>query len=312
MMSVYFVTCMFNPMGSTCRAALYEKFVPHILNDVTGAKLVTVLCTLQDTPIESERVITEVAPNRHWQIEVATTSLLWNKENLLNIGIEVALAQADCAAVCWIDADITFINPRVACSSILKSLCASPVIQAFQMAIDCGEEPGSVNRIQYSTAFSKRLKPSNEAHIKDIETLDHSGYVWASTPEFLKVTHGLMDVCVVGSADKEMLHMILDLPGSTTKMDYTESFRNSIKSWGQSARIVSNMVGYCPLIISHGFHGLKSDRGYKTRSKILQDHQYVPSIHLRKNRHGVLEWSTEVSPALTAAVQDYFKSRKEP
>ena len=313
-MSLYFITCVFNPLGSKLRVKLYDKFVDHITQEVTGSKLVVVKCDLIDTELPLEpKVLNELIPERCWQIDVSTHSLLWNKENLLNIAIEFALSRDDCSAICWIDADITFLSPKVVCRSILSTLGHTPVIQPFQVAVDSGEEDGSVNKVQYSAAFSERLLPSKDKIISAFETLEHSGYAWAAIASFLKTTNGLVETCVVGSGDRQMLLLMEGKAGCILNPLYSRNFRDVIREWGEKAVIVTKgKVGYAPLLIQHGFHGKKSDRGYTTRYAILQKHCFQPDLHLTKNANGVLEWSETAPEELMRDVRHYFESRKEP
>lgn len=69
-------------------------------------------------------------------------------------------------------------------------------------------------------------------------------------------------------------------------------------------------LGYVPLRIQHNFHGKKINRGYNTRWKILQEHEFNPTTDIQYRDDGLMT-ITPTKPALLKDIQLYFQSRKE-
>ena len=105
---LHVVTCVANPIRWASRERLYRDFASHMLE--SGVHLTTVECAYGDRPF----ALTDIPGVNH--IPVRARSLLWTKENLLNIGI--ARLPADWKYEAWVDADIHFRKPGWAAETI--------------------------------------------------------------------------------------------------------------------------------------------------------------------------------------------------
>ena len=98
---MHVVTAIANPIRWQSRTRLYHQFEEHMLD--SGVHLTVVECAYGDRPHE-------LADNPHiTHVPVRARTLLWTKENLLNIGL--ARLPQDWRHAAWIDADITFRRP---------------------------------------------------------------------------------------------------------------------------------------------------------------------------------------------------------
>jgi hypothetical protein len=91
---LHVVTAIANPLRWASRIRLYRDFEQHMRD--SGVRLTVVECAYGDQPHE-------LAGNdgvRH--VPVHARTMVWTKENMLNIGI--AHLQADWKYVAWIDA----------------------------------------------------------------------------------------------------------------------------------------------------------------------------------------------------------------
>ena len=313
---IWFLCCLSNPVGYRSRYALYERFVEHVLLSL-GGKLCVVECVYGDGPHRGVPCppfpLPPGARSLHVPVRACEGSVMWHKENLLNIGFR-AVREADPEGsryLCWIDADVEFLAGRAAVREIVRSLELRPVVQAFSSCLDLGPS-GEVTKVDHGFVFSAEHGLPVAATARD-HTTWHTGYAWAARAEFLEATGGLFELCVLGSGDLLMAHAFVGM--------IPPNLQDEAGAWGRRAREAlralgggpSAAPGYARLVIRHGFHGFKSDRGYDTRSSILREHAFDASTDLFRNPWGVLEFRQEDPRvrALAAAVLGYFRSRNE-
>ena len=94
---LHVVTCIANPLRWKSRIACYHDFARHMAE--SGVHLTVVECAYGERPFE-------LAADGVNHVAVRAKTLVWNKENLLNIGI--SRLPGDWRYVAWIDADIRF------------------------------------------------------------------------------------------------------------------------------------------------------------------------------------------------------------
>ena len=70
-------------------------------------------------------------------------------------------------------------------------------------------------------------------------------------------------------------------------------------------------LGYTPGVIRHYYHGSKINRKYTERWKILVDNAYMPSIHVTKNKDGLLIPTKSCPKQLLDDILIYFQERNE-
>ena len=124
---LHVVTAIANPIRWESRIRLYREFERHMLQ--SGVHLTTVECAYGDRPFE-------LAGNpRVNHVAVRARSLVWTKENLLNLGI--ARLPQDWKYVAWIDADIVFRHPNWAAETV-HALQQYDVVQPWTDCYDLG------------------------------------------------------------------------------------------------------------------------------------------------------------------------------
>jgi len=100
------ITVLFNPIKYKSRYELYHKFDEHMTR--SGVTLLTVECIFEsseefDLPHQKFEV-TRANDPRHLQIKAP--SVMWLKENLINIAVKRLPSYVEYIA--WLDADIEF------------------------------------------------------------------------------------------------------------------------------------------------------------------------------------------------------------
>lgn len=136
------------------------------------------------------------------------------------------------------------------------------------------------------------------------------GGAWAWRKSAFDAVGGMLDTCVMGSAD---WWMAFGLIGQKTMLrgDSTiRSYNDSIRHWQKKAAALTANIGCVDNYAVHYYHGASSRRAYGSREAILSDTQFDPAYDLTKDWQGVNRW-TGNKPRLRDAVRKYFIDRHE-
>jgi hypothetical protein len=100
------ITVLFNPMKYKSRYELYHKFDEHMSR--SGVTLLTVECIFEsDEGSDLPRQKFEITrPNDPRHLQIKAPSVIWLKENLINIAVKRLPSYVEYVA--WLDADIEF------------------------------------------------------------------------------------------------------------------------------------------------------------------------------------------------------------
>jgi len=294
--ALHVVTAVANPLRWQSRMRLFRDFERHMLE--SGVQLTIVECAYGDRPHE----IVPAAGVRHLPVRART--MVWTKENLLNIGI--ASLPADWKYVAWIDADIAFRRPDWAAETV-HALQLHPVVQPWSDCYDLGPngEHMAVHR-----SFC-RIWQDGGAVGTGYGTFAHPGYAWAATRQALDWVGGLVETAALGAADH---HMALALVGQVERSlpaGITNGYRRPLLRW--QARAQQHIAGNVAALsgtIEHTWHGAKSRRRYIERWDVLTRNAFDPDEDLKRNVWGVLELAGN-KPALRRDMEAYFRQRDE-
>ena len=241
---------------------------------------------------------------RHHALRVNTNA--WIKENMINLGVR-HLLPVDWRYLAWVDADVEFRDPGWA-QETMHQLQHFAVVQPWSHVTDLGHHGAIMSTTAsfgYTDATGKRQTQTPNGY-----TYGHTGYAWACTRAFWEQVEGLVDFCVLGSADH---HMALGMVGETERTIHTKMitpFRRRLLEWqARAVRMTHGEVGFSEGRIEHHFHGPKKRRYYKERWQILVDHGFDPDTDLMKDAQGVIKIVGK--PALESAIRKYNRSRLE-
>ncbi len=331
---LYVVTAISNPARYRSRYNLYRAFEKHIVD--SGAILITVEMAFGDRPFE----VTEAANPHH--VQVRGNHELWHKENLLNIGMSRLPASAKYVA--WIDADVSFTRPDWA-QETLHQLQHFDVVQLFSEALDLGPNGhvigqnigwveskmrafpfhGLFTTREFSLPFGAKAsalaqsgqyqgQPAASGMGVKVVTW-HSGFAWAARREALNKLGGLIDVAILGSADKNMAAGLYGFMEETLSPNFSVGYRDALLGWQKLAeRNIRQNVGLVEGTLIHAWHGKKTERGYHARWKILEESQFDPRTDLKKDTQGLWQLEDDGSPRfvlLRDELRQYFRSRNE-
>ena len=100
------ITVLFNPMRYKSRYKLYDQFAKHMSR--SGVTLLTIECIFdceQESGLPKQRFrLARADQLRHLRIKAP--SVLWLKENLINMAVQRLPISVDYIA--WLDADVEF------------------------------------------------------------------------------------------------------------------------------------------------------------------------------------------------------------
>ena len=291
-----------NPLRFRSRRELFEEFRRHAAG-LPNVVLHVAELAYGDLPYE---VTSADCPTDH---QFRTREVLWHKENLLNL--TVWNFPDDWEYGGWVDGDVAFARRDVALEAIHR-LQAYDFVQLFSHVTDLGPDREPLNtRPGFAFAQANGLdvvgKPMTEYGWPG-----SPGFGWAFRREAYQACGGLLDTCILGSADH---HMAVGLAGlKRPHYDTTQcgrAYARSITVWQKRAyAAVRGNVGHVPGVITHGFHGPRGQRGYEWRWQILRDHGYNPYVDLFRDDEGLYQL-TRGKPKLRDAIRAYMSSRDE-
>ncbi|HEV8445462.1 MAG TPA: hypothetical protein VGQ44_01535 [Gemmatimonadaceae bacterium] len=140
------------------------------------------------------------------------------------------------------------------------------------------------------------------------------GLAWAWRKDAWDAVGGLLDVCILGSADTYMAFGLLArLTDDLVSPTFSPGYRRAIYRWQERAAVLLRNVGVVPGLALHYWHGSMKSRGYSTRNQILIANQFDPHEDLMRDHQGL--YQLRVRDARTIAIRDgcreYLASRNE-
>ena len=294
-----------NPMRWNNRNLVHNEFEKNMLE--AGVKLTTIECTYGNRPYE---LLDHSRINR---IRVRANTLVWNKENLLNLGIQ---RTPGAKYIAWIDGDVYFRKPGWA-EETVNALQQYFIVQPWSDAYDLGpkgEHIANYRSFMRQWWHGEPVFPAGPnwwTFDKGPYTYPHSGYAWACTRQAYDWLGGLFELGAMGSGDH---HMALSMVGRVDKSvpgRVSPSYMKHLLAWQNRAINHLNMnYGFLWGTIEHHWHGKKSDRKYIDRWQMIQKYQFDPDTDLKRNSFGVLEL-TGNKPGLAHDMDVYFRQRNE-
>jgi hypothetical protein len=286
------VCCYFNPIGYKSRYDNFIEFYSSLKKQIKSVHVIEM-----DSPL---RLPEEIGSKL-----VSSKSILWYKENLLNIGISDLLDDGY-ENIAWLDSDIFFHD-----SFWVKD------------TVDC------LNNYNLCQLFSRALKISeNESchtgcvrywhetgNIYPLNTFCHTGYAWAARSECLKKCL-LYDKGIVGGGDSliwfgsfDGVVNIFELlqPHPIFKLNinaYIMNYLDWSEKWG---KVINGEVSYVYNNIRVPNQGSNYSKQYIARYNILLENKFSPKKDLIYNNN-ILECTNE---KLQKDILKYFNSRKE-
>ncbi len=307
------VTTYFNPTGSKRRIANY-----HAFRRALGVPLLAVEWS-RDGRFELDERDADIL------VQIDGGDLMWQKERLLNIGIE--RLPASCREVAWLDCDIVFERSDWAAEAT-RRLAEHALVQLFDRAIylaatplerverlgDLRSLPRGIERIGLVSALPRDVIDATAVATDDLDVyrkLPSKGFAWAARRELLE-RHPMFDAWVVGGGNTAYVYAALGAADRVVSgHGLGASHRAHYLPRAEAlAGAVDGRVDFVPGTVYHLWHGELADRHYRSRLELLVRHDFDPGRSLRRARSGAWCWG-DVPTELPQSVRDYFEARRE-
>jgi hypothetical protein len=290
-MQAALVTCLFNPNNSEVRYRNYDRFFESVAKTDFRLYCVEMLFEGQVPRCSAHHKIELRGDSRH---------ILWQKEALLNLGINAAL-QDGCDPIAWVDADVILPTGWEELAVQFLRQCDTNAIVQIAKQIDS----------HFSDATATSLSSVTELLKAPLKYLGHPGGGWLARAEFWD-KHPLFDFCIIGGGDWA------NFCGYATRMDF--QFSDSYRRWADRHPMLAEpwreweaslpqclKLDALPCSVMLLSHGTLQNRQYGERTKYIAD---LSRDDLRKTASGIWEW-TGRNFDLQARVAQYFNNRNE-
>lgn len=314
---LHVLTMLENPIRWRSRYANYHAFERHVAD--AGAILYTCEIALGGRHFE----ITQPDNPRHLQLR--TRCEMWHKENALNLLATRLPDGARCIAT--VDADVHFVRTDWA-QETLHLLQHYDVLQMFSEVHNLG--PNSTELTRRGSFMWNYLENRAAPHDKDFTKWtgkntpgysgvgggkwNHTGFAWAYRRSAWNMLGGLLDWCILGSADYHMATALIGDVGLSLNSEFPKHYRDLCHIWEMLAQPVrtnpNGGIGYMPGAILHRFHGSTKNRSYSNRWKLLARTQFDPEIDLKRDWQGLYQL-TGRSMELRDGLRAYNRMRDE-
>jgi hypothetical protein len=301
------LTAYFNPVGYVNKHRHLERFAQSVRQQ--GLKLAIVELAFNDAPYVVNHNLADII------IRVRSSTVLWQKERLLNIAVKHL--PMSCDKIAWIDADILFGNfawVEDTCKALERFAIVQPYDLAWWLPPGVATppqqlKPGGFLFVMQGFAFSRSLGPNSGF------PQGHCGFAWAARRSLIE-THGFYDRLVLGGGDLamacSMYNDVLVGPSQALLEELcSEEQIRDMHTWKASFyKDVGGNVGYVSGTVFHLWHGAHDNRNYRGRYKILKEAEFDPAADLAIDDRGCWRWNSN-KPDLHKKVRDYFWCRRE-
>lgn len=324
--TLYMVVVYSNPFRWSSRRLHFNRCIQH-LRKTPNVDLFVVELAYGDRPHEV------TSPNEERDIQLRANSEMFHKENLINIGVSRFPAGWKYGG--YSDGDFHFTRHDWALEAI-HMLQHHEFVQLFSnyAALTSETSTSDYGHRMYrsNSAFAwnfnhqREFKAAKLAILKTDPYYGHAipqagfpfghapgapGGAWAWRRNAFDAVGGMLDTCIMGSADWWMAFGLAGVQSSQPlKSDESvRAYNDTIRAWQVKAQKLTQNIGCVDQFALHFYHGDSSNRAYGTREGLLLNHQFNPLTDLTKNSQGVWEWTGK--PRLRDAVRRLFLDRRE-
>jgi hypothetical protein len=305
--TIWAMTCYFNPVGYRRRLETYRLFRQRLTVPLATVEL-SFDGSFQLQPDDATVLL-----------QVHGGDVMWQKERLLNVGLQ--MIPKTCDKIAWLDCDVVFTSDDWAAHAS-RALDELLLVHLFQERYDLprngtleqlgsdaaqGAAPSMVYKILVEGVAPGELLVPHPGQ----KRLASNGLAWASRREVLEA-HGLYDACILGSGDRAVLCAALGtFEYCTRALLMNRRQEEHYLAWAQPYfETVRGRIGYIPGRALHLWHGEVKDRQYGARDRGLEALDFDPFSDIALDRHGCWRWSSD-KRELHAFVRHYFESRNE-
>jgi len=307
------VSCFFNPAGYDNKIKNYRVFRERTKKQ--GLQLLTVELAIGEKPFELKEGDADKL------IQIRGDSALWQKERLLNIGINNL--PDDCDKFAWLDADIIFCNDNwiKETSDLLEKYA---LVQPFRNLLRMAEGNKFVDPLiapfgrtldvegkKYPSASFVIAQFGTSVLDRTVDIYGAVGIAWAARKEIFQ-TNGLFDETALPIADLLMAHLFFRGKLNSECFFYiNEKIKDSLYKWTDDlSDKIKASIFYANGDVLHLWHGDQKNRSYLEIKNIIENHKFEAEKDVKIGSAGAWELLPERT-YLQNKFLNYFLSRKE-
>lgn len=245
------------------------------------------------------------------------TSVLWQKERLLNLALESL--PDDCTKVAWIDCDVFFEDADWDLA-LERALDDAVLVHPFYRVhyLERGWTPSlngtasDFTRRSIAAVVSEGTPPPIAFAHTNERRLNHStGFVWGARRELLD-RHRFYDASIIGGGDRLLVCAAFGfLEGAARVHRDFPARRDHFLRWGEAfAADVGGRIGVLDLTLYNLWHGDMANRRPGLRYQGLDEFDFDPARDIAVDAAGAWRWASD-KPGLHKYVRDYFEGRRE-
>ncbi len=311
--SFWGITAFFNPVGYKNKYENYKIFRES--SKKQGLNLIAVELAFKNKQFELKKEDAEILI----QLRAEDNNILWQKERLINIGIEKL--PKDCDKFAWLDADIIFCNNEWV-KETCKLLENYAIIQPFEYSIRLPKGIYNLNpekiilgsEIELENFKSRGIasmvnKVGKEILEKSVNFHGIPGFVWAGRKEIFD-KYGLFDKAQC--SDCLMAHIFYkNRINKSMRKSINTNIEKSLYEWKKNIfPKIKGSIFFSKGIILHLWHGKIKDRYYVTCDKILKDYDFEPEKDMKIDDNKCWAWASN-KQILHKEIKNYFFIKNE-
>lgn len=302
--SLWGVTSYFNPAGYRRKLANYRLF---------RERITVPLLTVEFHPKGAFELN---ASDADLLIQLRDGDVMWQKERLLNAGVE--RLPADCDYVAWLDCDLVFERPDWP-SAAIDVLRHAALCQLFRtihylrpdVSLDA-REPSSISASYESVGHraSTGAKLSVAPSTRQAPNPYRRGGAWCARRELI-AAHGFYDGHILGAGDNLLLFAATGQAEEYIgRGDLPPALAAHYRTWASRFHRDADGIGYTEGGVYHLWHGSLEKRRYFERGEILRSENFDPTRDIARSADGCWRWRSD-KPDLHRRVREYFASLDE-
>lgn len=253
-------------------------------------------------------------PDADILIRVPGDSVMWQKERLLNVGLDALPQHVD--SVVWIDCDVVFLRedwPVELCRRLEHFEMVQPFSRLRYLNREESPENLASNSDGWFESIARKLSrgdlPDSAFRLHgESQRLKYApGMAWAARRSTLAQL-GLYDAAVLGTGDKLMFaaaqaryHEV----AVATRMSSPQAghYVRWAKLFWESVR---GRISYVEGDLLHLWHGDLANRRYRQRIRGLGEFNFDPDVDLARTPEGAWRWNSD-KPEMHAYVREQMR-----
>lgn len=306
---LYVVVPLYNPWRWHSRYKHTERAVKHFIE--SGAVVILVEVAFNRREFAMDHVGNAIHGQlancnihdpkfKHQYIQLRTKDELWLKENMIGIG--VSHLPYDWEQVAWLDSDIHFLRPNWVGETI-QQLQHYKFVQMFSQAQDLSPTYEALPADYPHATGISWTKAWQEDILETAANLPGHpvayptkrvwpGLAWACTRQAWDDVGGLMDFMIWGGCDYTTAHCLIEKRENMMNTNLHANYQTLVNEWyNRCVRYIRRNVGTVDGLVTHHWHGRKTERGYGIKHRVLAKNGFNPLQHLKKDHQGLYQWN---------------------